>query len=73
MDEVFRVPKTAAVHLQDHLMFYRVRQDGTVEGVVCDAIPSNSGRHFYVKSGLHRGDEIVINGVHNLSNGVKVR
>ncbi len=23
--------------------------------------------------GLHRGDEIVINGVHNLSNGVKVR
>ena len=73
MDEVFRVPKTAAVHLQDHLMFYRVREDGTVEGVICEAIPSNSGQNYYVKSGLHSGDEIVINGVQNLSNGVKVR
>ena len=60
----------AAVHLKE---FYRVQQDGTVEGVVCDAIPSNSGRNYYVKSGLRRGNEIVINGVHNLSNGVKVR
>ena len=73
MNEVFRVPKTAAVHLQDHLMFYRVREDGTVEGVICEAIPSNSGQNYYVKSGLHNGDEIVINGVQNLSNGVKVK
>jgi membrane fusion protein (multidrug efflux system) len=73
MDEVFRVPKTAAVHLQDHLMFYRVCKDGTVEGVICEAIPSNSGQNYYVKSGLHSGDEIVINGVQNLSNGVKVK
>ena len=73
MKEVFRVPKTAAVHLQDHLMFYRVCKDGTVEGVICEAIPSNSGQNYYVKSGLHSGDEIVINGVQNLSNGVKVK
>ena len=73
MDEVFRVPKTAAVHLQNHLMFYRVSKDGTVEGVICEAIPSNSGQNYYVKSGLHSGDEIVINGVQNLSNGMKVR
>ena len=73
MKEVFRVPKTAAVHLQDHLMFYRVSKDGTVEGVICEAIPSNSGQNYYVKSGLHSGDEIVINGVQNLSNGTKVR
>ena len=71
--EVFRVPKTAAVHLQDHLMFYRVRKDGTAEGVICEAIPSNSGQNYYVKSGLHSGDEIVLNGVQNLSNGVKVK
>ncbi len=73
MKEVFRVPKTAAVHLQDHLMFYRVGKDGTVEGVICEAIPSNSGQNYYVKSGLHSGDEIVINGVQNLSNGMKVK
>ena len=53
--------------------FYRVSKDGTVEGVICEAIPSNSGQNYYVKSGLHSGDEIVINGVQNLSNGMKVR
>ena len=73
MDNVFRIPKTAAVHLQNQLLFYRVKKDGTVEGVICEAIPSNSGQNYYVKSGLHSGDEIVINGVQNLSNGVKVR
>ena len=73
MKGVFRVPKTAAVHLQNQLLFYRVRKDGTVEGVICEAIPSNSGRNYYVKSGLRSGDEVVINGVQNLSNGMKVR
>jgi membrane fusion protein (multidrug efflux system) len=73
MNGVFRIPKTAAVHLQNQLLFYRVRKDGTVEGVICEAIPSNSGMNYYVKSGLKSGDEVVINGVQNLSNGTKVR
>lgn len=73
MNNVFRIPKTAAVHLQNQLLFYRVKKDGTVEGVICEAIPSNSGMNYYVKSGLRSGDEVVINGVQNLSNGVKVR
>lgn len=73
MNGVFRIPKTAAVHLQNQLLFYRVKKDGTVEGVICEAIPSNSGMNYYVKSGLQSGDEVVINGVQNLSNGTKVR
>ena len=73
MNNVFRIPKTAAVHLQNQLLFYRVRRDGTVEGVICEAIPSNSGMNYYVKSGLRSGDKVVINGVQNLSNGMKVR
>ena len=73
MDSVFRVPKKAAVHLQNQLLFYRVRKDGTAEGVICEAIPSNSGNHYYVKSGLKAGDEVVVNGAQKLSNGAKVR
>ena len=73
MDNVFRVPQTAAVHLQDQLMFYRVRSDGVVSGVICEGIPSNSGRSYYIKKGLKSGDEIVINGVQKLSNGMKIR
>ena len=73
MDSVFRVPKKAAVHLQNQLLFYRVKKDGTAEGVICEAIPSNSGNHYYVKSGLRAGDEVVVNGAQKLSNGAKVR
>ena len=73
MDNVFRVPMKAAVHLQNQLLFYRVKKDGTAEGVICEAIPSNSGNHYYVKNGLKAGDEIVVNGAQKLSNGAKVR
>ena len=73
MDSVYRVPQTAAVRLQNQLMFYRVKKDGTVEGVICEAIPSNSGNHYYIKSGLRKGDEVVVKGAHKLSNGMKIR
>lgn len=73
MSNVFRIRKTAAVHLQDRLLFYRVRKDGTAEGVVCEAIPSNSGNHYYVKSGLKAGDEVVVKGAQKLSVGAKIR
>ena len=73
MDSVYRVPQAAAVRLQNQLMFYRVKMDGTAEGVICEAIPSNSGNHYYIKSGLKEGDEVVVKGAHKLSNGMKVR
>ena len=73
MDSVYRVPQTAAVRLQNQLMFYRLKKDGTVEGVICEAIPSNSGNHYYIKSGLRKGDEVVVKGAHKLSNGMKIR
>jgi membrane fusion protein (multidrug efflux system) len=73
MDSVYRVPQTAAVRLQNQLMFYRLKKDGTAEGVICEAIPSNSGNHYYIKSGLKEGDEVVVKGAHKLSNGMKVR
>ena len=71
--KAFRIPRTAAVRLQNQLMFYRVKKDGTVEGVICDAIPSNSGNNYYVENGLRDGDEVVITGAHKLSNGMKIR
>ena len=73
LDSVFRVPQSAAIRLQDQLLFYRVKADGTAEGVLCDAIPSNSGYHYYVKNGLRTGDEVVVTGAHKLSDGAKIR
>lgn len=73
MDSVLCVPQTAAVRLQDQMMFYRIKNDGTVEGIVCKAYPSNDGTEYYITEGLNAGDEIVTNGVRKLSNGTKIR
>lgn len=73
MDSVLCVPQTAAVRLQDQLMFYRVKKDGTVEGVICQAYPSNDGKEYFITNGLNPGDEVVIDGVRKLSNGMKIR
>ena len=73
LDSVLCVPQTAAVRLHDQMMFYRIKQDGTVEGILCKVYPSNDGTEYYIIEGLQPGDEIVTNGASKLSNGVKVR
>lgn len=73
MDSVLCVPQTAAVRLQDQLMFYRVKKDGTVEGIICQAYPSNDGKEYFITEGLNPGDEVVTDGVRKLSNGMKIR
>ena len=73
MDSVLCVPQTAAVRLQDQMMFYRIKDDGTVEGIICKVFPSNDGKEYYITEGLNAGDEVVTNGVRKLSNGTKVR
>ena len=73
-DNVLSVPQTAAVRLQDQMMFYRVKQDGTVEGIICKEVyPSNDGTEYYILEGLNAGDEVVTNGAGKLSNGAKIR
>ena len=74
LDSVLSVPQTAAVRLQDQMMFYRVKQDGTVEGIICKEVyPSNDGTEYYVFEGLKAGDEVVTNGAGKLTNGQKIR
>lgn len=74
LNSVLSVPQTAAVRLQDQMMFYRVKQDGTVEGIICKEVyPSNDGTEYYIFEGLNAGDEVVTNGAGKLSNGVKIR
>ena len=73
-DSVLCVPQTAAVRLQDQMMFYRVKKDGTVESVICNVYPSNDGTEYYIMDGtLQPGDEVVTNGARKLSNGMKIR
>ena len=74
LDSVLSVPQTAAVRLQDQMMFYRVKQDGTVEGIISKEVyPSNDGTEYYIFEGLNPGDEVVTNGAGKLTNGQKIR
>ena len=74
IDSVLSVPQTAAVRLQDQMMFYRVKQDGTVEGIICKEVyPSNDGTEYYLLDGFNAGDEVVTNGAGKLTNGQKIR
>lgn len=74
IDSVLSVPQTAAVRLQDQMMFYRVKQDGTVEGIICKEVySSNDGTEYYILDGLNAGDEVVANGAGKLTNGQKIR
>lgn len=72
-DSILCVPQTAAVRLQNQMMFYRVKSDGTVEGIICQVLPSNDGTEYYILDGLNLGDEVVTNGAQKLSNGTKIR
>ena len=74
LDSILSVPQTAAVRLQDQMMFYRVKADGTVEGIICKEVyPSNDGTEYYILEGLNAGDEVVANGAGKLTNGQKIR
>ena len=73
LDSILCVPQTAAVRLQDQMMFYRIKDDGTVEGIICKVYPSNDGTEYYITDGLKAGDEVIPNGAGKLSNGDKVR
>ena len=74
IENVLSVPQTAAVRLQDQMMFYRVKADGTVEGIICKEVySSNDGTEYYILEGLNPGDEVVTNGVGKLTNGQKIR
>jgi len=74
IDSVLSVPQTAAVRLQDQMMFYRVKADGTVEGIICKEVySSNDGTEYYILDGLNAGDEVVANGAGKLTNGQKIR
>ena len=73
LDSILCVPQTAAVHMQDQTMFYRIKADGTVEGIICKVYPSNDGTEYYITDGLKAGDEVITNGANKLSNGDKVK
>lgn len=73
LENILCVPQTAAVRLQDKMMFYRIKEDGTVEGILCQTYPSNDGKEYYILDGLNEGDEVVTNGVGKLTNGAKIR
>ncbi|MDO4510702.1 MAG: efflux RND transporter periplasmic adaptor subunit [Bacteroidales bacterium] len=71
--QVICIPQQAAVRIQDKYTVYIVDKDGKAQGVLCEVIPSNDGKEYFVVDGLKAGDEVVVNGARKLKNGDKIK
>ena len=69
----FKVPFSAVfVNDQGKKCIWKVKKDMTVTSVKVTTA-NVSGNDVYIKTGIHRGEKIIISGVNSLSEGMKVR
>lgn len=65
------VPQSATYEVQDKIMLYVVNDQGVVSSKVIQAF-GVTGSNYVVKSGLERGETIVVEGLDFLKNGDKI-
>ncbi len=70
--DVFVVPQTAVVKLQDKQQVYLVKADSTATAVTVTTTDAGNGEDVIVTSGLNIGDKIVAVGANNVQEGQKV-
>lgn len=66
------VPQHAVVRLQDRSQVFKVKADSTATAVEVKTEDTGNGQDFIVTSGLNEGDQIVITGANNVTEGMKV-
>lgn len=67
-----QVPQKATFDIQNKKYVYVVNADKTVSQREIEVYPQNDGQTFVVSSGLKAGERIVVDGVNQLKNGVKI-
>lgn len=66
------VPQKATFDIQNKKFVYVLGTDNTVTAREITVLPQNDGQKFVVTSGLKAGDRMVIEGVNQLKNGMKI-
>lgn len=73
MDNVINIPQSATVEIQDKKFVYVLQPDNTVKYTEIKIFSLDNGKDYLVTSGLNAGDKIVIEGVQNLKDGLKIQ
>ena len=72
LENVISIPQSATVEIQDKKFVYTLQPDNTLKYTEISIFNLDNGKDYLVTSGLSAGDKIVIEGVQNLKNGIKI-
>lgn len=72
LDTAILVPQKSTYEIQGKTFVYIVSDSGTVNSVAIDVGSNSNGQSYVVKEGLKAGDKIVIDGIANLREGLKI-
>lgn len=72
LENVISIPQSATVEIQDKKFVYTLQPDNTLKYTEINIFNLDNGKDYLVTSGLSAGDKIVIEGVQNLKNGMKI-
>lgn len=72
LENVISIPQSATVEIQDKKFVYTLQPDNTLKYTEISIFNLDNGKDYLVTSGLSAGDKIVIEGVQNLKNGMKI-
>lgn len=72
MENVMRIPQNATVEIQDKKFVYVLQGDNKVKNTEISISSLNDGKNYLVTGGLKSGDQIVIEGVQKLTDGMEI-
>ncbi|WP_026729593.1 efflux RND transporter periplasmic adaptor subunit [Flavobacterium denitrificans] len=67
------IPQSATYELQDKLFAVVVGKDGKTKSTNITVMENGAGNYYVVTSGLHLGDQIVLEGVATLKDGTEIK
>lgn len=72
MSEIILIPQTATQEIQDKKFVYVLQLDSTLKHTEIQISNLNDGKNYIVTGGLKEGDQIVVEGVQTLQDGLKI-
>ncbi len=73
LDSVLVVPQSATYEMQDKKFVYVLDDSSKVKSTEIEVFSLDDGKQYVVTSGLNPGDQVVVEGVVTLSEGVTIR
>lgn len=72
-ENVFVIPQSATVEIQDKKFVFVVQADNTVKSTEITVNPVDDGKSYIVQTGLKNGDRVVLENVQNLKDGSAIK